>query len=166
MLLNTAEWKARGPCHLFVVQLYESMTKSEIWQGCVKAAECWIYRIIGFSRLNKQNIVTKINKTRFFVILEITFFCGSSEKDLSNIAKWPRCWQTTWTDLFVLLMGPFSYCLKRQTGELVPFSPKIDVGYSKNYEHLCGVWFLKVMFMIKITEEKLIVLRNGRCSLN
>ena len=62
--------------------------------------------------------------------------------------------------------GSFSYCLKRQMGELVPFSPKIDVGYSKNYEHLCGVWFLKVMFMIKITYEKLMVLRNGRCSLN
>ena len=40
-------------------------------------------------------------------------------------------------------------------GELVPFSPKIDAGYSKNYEHLCGVWFLKVLFMIKITYEKL-----------
>ena len=82
------------------------MTKSEIRQGCVKAAECWISQIIGFSRVNKQNRVTKIDKTRFFVILEITFFCGSFEKDLSNIAKWLRCWQTTWTDLFVLLMGP------------------------------------------------------------
>ena len=51
--------------------------------------------------------------------------------------------------------GSFSYCLKRQMGELVPFSLKIDAGYSKNYEHLCGVWFLKVLFMIKITYEKL-----------
>ena len=51
--------------------------------------------------------------------------------------------------------GSFSYCLKRQTGELVPFSLKIDAGYSKNYEHLCGVWFLNVLFMIKITDEKL-----------
>ena len=40
-------------------------------------------------------------------------------------------------------------------GELVPFPPKIDSGYSNNYEHLCGVWFLKVLFMIKITYEKL-----------
>ena len=63
-----------------VVQLYESTTKSEIRQGCVKAAECWIYRIIGFSRVNKQNRVTKIDKTRFFVILEITFFVGLSKK--------------------------------------------------------------------------------------
>ena len=63
-----------------VVQLYESTTKSEIRQGCVKATECWIYRIIGFSRLNKQNRVTKIDKMRFFVILKITFFVGLSKK--------------------------------------------------------------------------------------
>ena len=63
-----------------VVQLYESTTKSEIRQGCVKAAEHWTYRIIGFSRLNKQNRVTKIDKTRFFVILEITFFVGLLKK--------------------------------------------------------------------------------------
>ena len=63
-----------------VVQLYESTTKSEIQQGCVKAAERWIYRIIRFSRLNKQNRVTKIDKMRFFVILEITFFVGLSKK--------------------------------------------------------------------------------------
>ena len=81
MLLNTAEWKARGPCPLcIVVQLYESMTKFEIRQGCVKAAERWIYRIIGFFRLNKQNRVTNIDKTRFFVILEITFFVGLWKK--------------------------------------------------------------------------------------
>ena len=69
-----------GYCHI-VVQLYESTTKCQIWQGCVKAAERWIYRIIGFSRLNNQNRVTNINKTRFFVILEITFFfVGLSKK--------------------------------------------------------------------------------------
>ena len=94
-----------GYCHI-VVQLYESTTKSEIRQGCIKAAEHWIYRIIGFSGLNNQNRVTKIDKTRFFVIFEITFICGSFEKDLSNIAKWPCYWQTTWMDLFILLMGP------------------------------------------------------------
>ena len=76
--------EGKGPlsfvyCHI-VVQLYESTTKSEIRQGCVKAAERWISRIIGFSRVNKQNRVTKIDKTRFFVILEITFFVGLSKK--------------------------------------------------------------------------------------
>ena len=40
-------------------------------------------------------------------------------------------------------------------GELVPFSPKIGAGYSKNYEYLCGVWFQRVLFRIKITEQKL-----------
>ena len=38
--------------------------------------------------------------------VKINIFCGSFEKDNSNIAKWPRYWQTTWMDLFVLLMGP------------------------------------------------------------
>ena len=65
---------------LYCGTIYETTTKSEIRQGCVKAAERWIYRIIGFSRLNKQNRVTKIDKTRFFVILEITFFVGLSKK--------------------------------------------------------------------------------------
>ena len=66
-------------CHI-VVQLYESTTKSEIRQGCVKAAERWISRNIGFSRVIKQNRVTKIDKMRFFEILEFTFFVGLSKK--------------------------------------------------------------------------------------
>ena len=110
---------------------------------------------MGFSKLNNQNRVTNINKTRFFVILEITFFCGSFEKDLSNIAKWPALLANYLDGPIRSFDGSFSYCLKRQMGELVPFSPKIDAGYSKNYEHLCGVWFLKVLFRIKITYEKL-----------
>ena len=86
--------------------------------------------------------------------------CGSFEKDLSNIAKWSRCWQTTWTDLFVILMGPFSYCLKRQTGELIPVSRKTDEGHSKNYDDICGVQALKVLSRIQIAQQKFMSCAN------
>ena len=150
--------EGKGPlsfvyCHI-VVQLYESTTKSEIRQGCIKAAERWIYQIIGFSRLNKQNRVTKIDKTRFFVILEITFLWVFQKRPFKYCQV--AALLANYLDRRIRSFdGSFSYCLKRQMGELVPFSPKIDVGNSKNYEHLCGVWFLKVLFMIKITCEKL-----------
>ena len=52
MPLYAGEWKARGPC--------------QIQHGCVKAAECWIYRIIRFSSLNNRNNVTIIDNTTIF----------------------------------------------------------------------------------------------------
>ena len=63
-------------------------------------------------------------------------------------------------DLFIILMGPFSYCQKRQMGELVPISRKTDEGYSKNYEDICGVQALKVLRRIEITQEKFMSCAN------
>ena len=91
--------------------------KCQIWQGCIKAAEHWIYRLIGFSRLNNQNRVPKINKTRLFVILEITFFLWVFQKRPFKYCQVAALLANYLDGPIHSFDGSFSYCLKRQTGE-------------------------------------------------
>ena len=144
-----------------IVRQYD---KCQIIQGCVKAAECWIYQIIGFSRLNNQNRVPKIDKTRLFVILEITFCLWVFRKRPFKYCQVAVLLANYLDGPIRSFDGSFSYCLKRQMGE---FSPLFSEDRYRLFQELwASFWCLvsKCFVLDSNHRQKIDVLHNGSSS--